>query len=314
MRVLVTGAGGQVGGDLVDALGGTVPPAGRRCALPGPEGDRPSARRDLDVVAADHRGLAVEDRAAVLGAVHALRPDVVVHAAAWTAVDACEADPDQAFRVNALGTRHVAEACEAVGAHLVYLSTDYVFDGTSDRPYVEWDRPAPRSVYGRSKLGGEQECPPGATVVRTSWVCGARGANMVKTALRLAGGDGPLRFVDDQHGSPTFAADLAAALVTLATDRRPGVYHVTNQGRTTWFGFVRAVLAAAGADPGRVEPVATADLDPPRPAPRPANSVLDNAALRLAGLPLLPDWQDALERLVGHLLAGEGSPGRPGAA
>lgn len=308
----MTGAGGQLGRDLVDALGGTVPPAGRRCGLLGPEGDRLAA--GLDVVPADHRRLAVEDRAAVLGAVDALRPDVVVHAAAWTAVDACEADPDRAFQVNAVGTRHVAEACDAVGAHLVYVSTDYVFDGTSDRPYVEWDRPAPRSVYGRSKLGGEQECPPGATVVRTSWVCGARGANMVKTALRLAAGDGPLRFVDDQHGSPTFAADLAAALVTLATDRRPGVYHVTNQGHTTWFGFVQAVLAAAGGDPGRVEPIATADLRPPRPAPRPASSVLDNAVLRLAGMPLLPDWQDALERLVRFLQEDAGAPGEAGAA
>jgi dTDP-4-dehydrorhamnose reductase len=312
VRVLVTGAGGQLGRDLVDALGGTVPPAGRRCGLLGPEGDRPAA--GLDVVPADHHRLAVEDRAAVLGAVDALRPDVVVHAAAWTAVDACESDPDRAFQVNAVGTRHVAEACDAVGAHLVYVSTDYVFDGTSDRPYVEWDRPAPRSVYGRSKLGGEQECPPGATVVRTSWVCGARGANMVKTALRLAAGGGPLRFVDDQHGSPTFAADLAAALVTLATDRRPGVYHVTNQGHTTWFGLVQAVLAAAGDDPGRVEPIATADLRPPRPAPRPANAVLDNAALRLAGMPLLPDWQDALERLVRYLQEDAGTPGEVGAA
>ena len=124
---------------------------------------------------------------------------------------------------------------------------------------------------------------------------------MVKTVLRLAAGDGPLRFVDDQHGCPTFTADLAAAVVTLAVDRRPGIFHVTNQGATTWFGFVRAVVAAAGDDPGRVEPIATADLDPPRPAPRPANSVLDNAALRLGGLPLLPPWEDGLERLVKEL-------------
>jgi dTDP-4-dehydrorhamnose reductase len=237
----------------------------------------------------------------VLEAVDGLRPDVVVHAGAWTAVDACEVDPDRAFQVNALGTRHVAEAAARAGAHLVYLSTDYVFDGHADRPYVEWDEPHPLSVYGRSKLGGERECAPGATVVRTSWVCGARGANMVKTALRLAAGEGELRFVDDQHGSPTFTADLAAAVVTLALDRRPGVFHVTNQGTTTWFGFVQAVLEGAGHDPSRVVPVATAALDPPRPAPRPANSVLDNAALRLDGLPLLPHWTDALGRLLAAL-------------
>ena len=157
------------------------------------------------------------------------------------------------------------------------------------------------SVYGRSKLGGEREVDPGATVVRTSWVCGAHGANMARTVLRLAGEPGTLRFVDDQWGCPTFTADLAGALFVLATERLPGTFHVTNQGVTSWFGFARAALALAGADPGRVEPIATADLDPPRPAPRPANSALDNAALRLCGLPLLPDWRQGLERLVAFL-------------
>ena len=129
-----------------------------------------------------------------------------------------------------------------------------------------------------------------ATIVRTAWVSGAHGANMVKTVLRLAAADpgGTLRFVADQHGCPTFTADLAQAVVRLGLDRRPGTFHVTNQGETTWFGFARATLAAAGLDPDRVEPIATSELDPPRPAPRPANSRLDNAALRLAGLPLLP--------------------------
>ena len=195
----------------------------------------------------------------------------MLHAGAYTAVDACESDPDTAFAVNALGTRNVAEAAASVGAHLVYISTDYVFDGTLDRPYVEWDQPNPRSVYGRSKLGGEHEvhavAGPSATVVRTAWVSGAHGANMVKTVLRLAEANpgGPLRFVDDQHGCPTFTADLARAVVRLALDRRPGTFHVTNQGETTWFGFARATLAAAGLDPDRVEPIATSELDPPRP-------------------------------------------------
>jgi dTDP-4-dehydrorhamnose reductase len=259
-------------------------------------------------VAVDHAALPVDQRPAVLQAVESLRPHVIVHAAAFTAVDDCERDPDRAFRINALGTRHVAEAARRVGAHLVYLSTDYVFDGTSPRPYVEWDHPNPRSVYGRSKLGGERECPDGTTIVRTSWVCGVHGANMVKTALALAGGAGPLRFVDDQHGSPTFSADLAAAIVTLATDRVPGLFHVTNTGATTWYGFVRAVVDAAGGDPGRVEPIVTADLRPARPAPRPANSVLDNAALRLSGYPELPDWRDGLDRLVSVLRAGVPRP------
>lgn len=294
MRVLVTGAGGQLGGDLVTALSGAVPLGGRRRSLLGVAGPGPG----VDVTGADHSTLRVEDRTEVLEAVLALRPDVVVHAGAWTEVDACEGDPDRAFRVNAIGTRHVAEAASMVRAHLVYVSTDYVFDGTSTRPYVEWDEPNPLSVYGRSKLGGERECPPEATVVRTSWVCGASGTNVVRTALRLAAGPGTLRFVDDQHGSPTFTADLAAAIVTLALDRRPGTYHVTNSGSTSWFGFVQSVLEAAGHDASRVVPISTADLDPPRPAARPANSVLDNAALRLGGLPLLPEWQDGLARLV----------------
>ncbi len=128
---------------------------------------------------------------------------------------------------------------------------------------------------------------------------------MVVTALRLADGEGELRFVDDQHGSPTFTADLAPAIVTLGLDRRPGLFHVTNSGATTWWGFVRAVLAEAGANPERVHPIGTAELDPPLLAPRPAYSVLDNMALRLSGLPALPDWQDALARLVPALRSEE---------
>ncbi len=124
---------------------------------------------------------------------------------------------------------------------------------------------------------------------------------MARTVLRLADGTAPLRFVDDQHGSPTFTADLAPAIVSLAAERLAGTFHVTNQGATTWYGFARAVLTAAGGDPGRVEPIATSALDPPRPAPRPANSVLDNAALRLGGYPLLADWEEGLGRLVAAL-------------
>jgi dTDP-4-dehydrorhamnose reductase len=298
LRVLVTGAGGQLGTDTVDAVSGRVPVGGL-------VGDRATgrlgARPAWEVTAADHARLDVADRDAVLAAVEGVRPDIVVHAAAWTAVDACEGDPDRAFAVNALGTRHVAEAARLFGAHVVYVSTDYVFDGTQARPYTEWDGPNPTSVYGRSKLAGERELDPGATVVRTSWVCGAHGANMVRTVLRLAAGDGPLRFVDDQRGSPTFTADLAGKLAFLAAERLPGTFHVTNAGVTSWFGFARAVLEVAGLDPGRVQPIATSDLDPPRPAPRPANSALDNAALRLMGIPLLPAWRDALDRLVAEV-------------
>ncbi|MGH9213177.1 MAG: dTDP-4-dehydrorhamnose reductase [Acidimicrobiales bacterium] len=280
MRVLVTGAGGQLGHDVVLA-----------CEAAGDE-----------VVAADHGRLDVGDRAQVDQAVGGARPDVVVHAGAWTAVDACEGDPDRAYRVNALGTRWVADACRRAGAYLCYVSTDYVFDGTKDGPYVEWDRANPRSAYGRSKWGGELEAraAPGASVVRTSWVCGEHGNNMVKTVLALA--DRPqLAFVDDQRGCPSFTADLAVAIRRLAADRLPGVFHVTNQGSVSWYEFVREILEVAGHDPDIVKPITTAELDPPRPAPRPANSVLDNAALRLAGLPLLPLYHESLERLVACL-------------
>jgi dTDP-4-dehydrorhamnose reductase len=228
---------------------------------------------------------------------------VVVHAAAWTAVDACEADPERAFAVNALGTRHIVEAARAVGAHVTYLSTDYVFDGTLERPYREWDATNPQSVYGASKLAGERELDPGATIVRISWVCGRHGSNMVKTILRLAGEHDTLQFVGDQRGHPTFAEDVAPLVRRLAAERRSGVFHATNQGATTWFEFARAVLDAAGLDPERVRPISTADLDPPRPAPRPANSVLDNAVLRAEGIPLLPDHRESLAHLVRELVA-----------
>ena len=188
-----------------------------------------------------------------------------------------------------------------VGARVCYVSTDYVFDGTASSPYREWDDPNPRSVYGRSKLGGERELDPGSTLVRTSWVCGLNGRNFVKTVLRLADERDELTVVDDQHGCPTFTPDLAEMIRRLVVARLPGTFHVTNQGSTSWFGFAREILAAAGLDPGRVRPIPTAGLDPPRPAPRPANSVLDNAALRLSGLPLLPDYHEPLERMVKEL-------------
>jgi dTDP-4-dehydrorhamnose reductase len=297
--VLVTGGHGQLGRDLRDVLSGAGPAGGTDGGILGRV-----APGSFDVLSTDIDTLDVVDRDAVGAAFDAFRPDIVLHGGAFTAVDACESDPDTAYAVNALGTRNIAEAAARAGAHLVYISTDYVFDGTLDRPYVEWDEPHPMSVYGASKLGGELEVGAlsGAdgTIVRTAWVSGAHGANMAKTVLRLATADprATLRFVDDQHGCPTFTADLARAVVRLALDRRPGTFHVTNQGETTWFGFARATLAAAGLDPARVEPITTSELDPPRPAPRPANSRLDNAALRLSGLDLLPAWTDALDRLV----------------
>ena len=279
MRVLITGAGGQVGHELATVFAGD------------------------DVTAADHGSLDVSDRSSVLAAFTTTRPDVVLHAAAWTAVDACEGDPETAFAVNGLATRHVAEAARRVGAHVVYFSTDYVFDGTKTGAYDEWDTPNPQSVYGRSKLAGEHELAgdPAATIVRLSWVCGYHGANMVKTILRLANARPELAFVDDQRGHPTFAEDVAPLVRRLVSERHPGLFHVTNQGVVSWYEFARAVFEAAGHDPSRIKPITTSELDPPRPAPRPANSVLDNMALRLVGLPLLPDYRSSLERLVARL-------------
>jgi dTDP-4-dehydrorhamnose reductase len=227
-----------------------------------------------------------------------------VHAASWTAVDACESDPERAMRVNGVGTRHVAEAARRAGAHLLYISTDYVFDGTKTSPYDETDVPNPQSSYGRSKLAGEVEAGglPDATIVRISWVCGRYGNNMVKTLLRLAADGIDPKFVDDQIGHPTIVSDLVPVLRRFAVERRGGLFHVTNQGAVSWFEFAQAVFKAAGADVGRVSAISTNELQPPRPAPRPANSVLDNVALRRMGWPLLPHFEESLTALVRELV------------
>jgi len=279
MRVLITGAGGQLGVDLVE-----------HCSAAGD-----------DVTAADRSVVDITDADAVAALLDDVRPDVVINAAAYTAVDACETDVEGATAVNATAVGNLRSACDAVEAHLVHVSTDYVFDGTLDRPYVETDATNPQSVYGRTKLAGEIAAGDAAAVVRTSWVCGEHGNNMVKLILRLAGGDTPLAFVDDQRGCPTFTADLAPALRTLAVERRAGTFHLTNAGPVSWYEFVADILEAAGHDRGGVTPISTADLDPPRPAPRPANSVLDNAAWRSLGHAPLRDFRAPLAELVARL-------------
>lgn len=281
MKVLITGAGGQLGRELAAV-----------CAAAGD-----------DVLAAGRSKLDVGDELAVTRLVAAAQPDVIVNCAAWTAVDACEADPARANRDNALAVRWLRGAADRVGAHLVQLSTDYVFSGDLDRPYREDDLTGPRSVYGVTKLAGEHEAGPEATIVRTSWVAGD-GNNIVRTVLRLlADGASALAFVTDQRGNPTFTSDLAPAVRELAAQRATGVYHVTNSatgddGRpgVSWYEFVREVVAAAGGDRGIVRPILTAELDPPRPAPRPANSVL--ATTRL---PPLDDYRGPLAELVAEL-------------
>lgn len=278
-RLLVTGAGGQLGQDLVLHAEST----------------------GEEIVALTRAQLDIGDRDAVLAAVREHAPDAVINAGAWTAVDACESDSQRAYRDNAEAVAWLREACDATGAHLLTISTDYVFDGTLDRPYREDDATNPQSVYGASKLAGEQAAGDTATVVRTSWLSGFGGGNMVKTVLRLLDQDVPLAFVDDQRGHPTFTADLAPVVWRLAVERRPGIFHVTNAGAVSWYEFVADVVDAAGGDRDRVRPISTADLHPPRPAKRPANSVLENAALAAAGIPPLRHYREPLAELVARL-------------
>jgi dTDP-4-dehydrorhamnose reductase len=255
-----------------------------------------------DVVVTDVEQLDIRDRTDVHDAVAAIAPDAVLNAAAITDADLCEAEPDLAFATNATGVGHLAEACHRQGALLVHLSSDYVFDGRKRQPYVEADEPDPLSVYGRTKLDGERVAGPDALVVRTAWLSARHGRSIVRTVLEQASAPGRvLRYVDDQRGSPTSAADLVSMLVPLVDERWSGTFHVTNQGEATWFDLARHVLVVAGLDPERVRPIATADLDPPRLAARPTFSVLDNAALRLAGRPLLRHWTDAVAELVTDL-------------
>lgn len=285
--VLITGAGGQVGQEAVELF----------------------SRAGWTVVGLDHGRLDITDRAAVLTAVADARADAVVNLAAWNAVDAAESDPDGAFAVNAMAVRHLTEGCRRTGARLCHVSTDYVFDGTKEGAYVEWDRTNPLSAYGRSKEAGEREVGTDALLVRTSWVCGAKGSNAVTTVLKLAADpERGLAFVDDQRGCPTMAADLAATLVELVGEGHTGTFHVTNGGPVSWYEFAREILEVGGHDPDRVRPIATHEMDPPRPAPRPRNSVLDGVALRLSGLPALRHHREALEEMVRELHSRESVP------
>ena len=272
MRILVTGAGGQVGSEVAAHLA------------------------HHDTVALDRVALDICDRTRVEQTMGSILPDAVVNCGAWTDVDGCEADPERAYLTNALAVRHLAVAAARIGAHVVHVSTDYIFAGDQEEPYREWDRPDPRSVYGRSKLGGELELMAHArswALVRTSWVFGRRGRNFVDTILARGRQGGPLSVVTDQRGCPTYAADLAGVLARLATGRHQGVFHVTNQGACTWHELARATLELAGLDPVVVGETTSAALD--RPAPRPANSVLADTALAAVGLSRLRPWREVLE-------------------
>ncbi len=273
MRWLITGARGQLGADLQQALAAD------------------------ELLAVGHAELDIADAAAVAETIAGFAPDVVVNAAAYTAVDAAETDEDAAHRVNASGPAVLAAALAAHGGKLVQLSTDYVFAGDANRPYDVDDPTGPKSAYGRTKLAGElavrELLPRASYVVRTAWIYGATGTNFVKTMARLQRERDTVSVVDDQRGTPTWSADLAAALAQLARSEAPaGTYHCTNGGDTTWFGFARAIFDELGADPARVLPTTTEAF--PRPAPRPAYSVLSDNAWRRAGLTPMRHWRDAL--------------------
>jgi len=281
-RWLVTGAAGQVGSRVVERLGGA------------------------DVVATTRSELDVTDALAVRRAVDTHRPDVVVNAAAYTAVDAAEDDELAAAAVNHLAAENLARALAAAGqGRLVHVSTDYVFDGDATEPY-DVDAPTgPTGAYGRTKLAGERAVlsalPGRAYVVRTAWVYGGPGPNFVDTMLRLEKERETVDVVSDQVGSPTYAGDLAAALIELGsrTEVPAGVLHYANAGQASWFELAREVFRLAGADPSRVRPTDTASF--PRPAPRPAWSVLSTRAWVAAGLTPPRPWQEALaEALAGR--------------
>ena len=282
-RWLVVGSYGMLGQDLVAALG-TAPGAHQ-------------------VTGVDRDSVDITDPDACLGAVAG--HDIVVNAAAWTAVDEAETHEAQAFSVNAIGAANLARACSASGARMVQVSTDYVFGGDATSPYAEDAPLAPRSAYGRTKGAGEWAVrtylPSTSWVVRTAWLYGANGPNFVKTMARLATERDTVSVVDDQRGQPTWTVDLAGAIVRLVEAQAPfGTYHGTSLGETTWFGLTQEIFRLLGHDPGRV--LATSSDAFVRPAPRPAYSVLGHDAWEGASVAGLPDWRKSLAVAVADVL------------
>lgn len=293
-RVMVTGAAGQVGVDLLDVLEGVTPPGGDRSFQPDgrsiPEGE-------FDVLALTRHDLDVADRDAVHRAVRAARPDVIVHLAAYTAVDRAETEESACFAVNGAGTESMSLAAHENGAHLIAISTDYVFDGNKGCAYVEDDATNPLNVYGASKRAGELLCSSDDTVVRTSWVMGVRGKNVAHVIAERAASGQSVRFVNDQTGTVTVAGDLARVLATLVRERPGGLWHVANSGTTTWFHVAAYIGEILGRDDGFATAIATADLDPAPLATRPIRSDLSNEKFASVWS-ALPEWRDGLTRLI----------------
>ena len=275
MKILITGAKGMLGRTLMRRLG--------EHTCQGTDLD------DCDITRA----------AAVDALIGAGKPDVVIHAAAMTAVDDCQEQEDLAYAVNAVGSANVAAACHRHGARLIAISTDYVFSGELDRPYHEFDCPDPKTAYGRSKRAGEQNVQihcPNSLILRIAWLYGPGGPSFLHTMLRLGSQDGDaLKVVADQIGTPTSTDAVAEGITKLLPLPIVGIMHLTCEGETSWYGFAQRIFQLAGLT-REVTPCTTAQY--PRPAPRPANSRLDNSLLRRHGLPPMPDWQDALEAFL----------------
>jgi dTDP-4-dehydrorhamnose reductase len=276
MRILIVGSQGMLGADLMSAFSGSDTLWG------------------FDVSDVD-----ITDFGQCQERLLPLRPDVIVNAAALTAVDYCESHEEEAFRVNCWGAGNLATVASTMQALLVHFSTDYVFDGFKQGPYIEEDPPGPRSVYGKSKLRGEElirEMGSEHLIVRTAWLFGRNGKNFIRTILAAARSGKVLRVVDDQRGSPTYTLDLADCTVRLIRAGCRGLYHVTNGGACTWHELAVRAVECASIPGVRILPVSTQEY--PLPAPRPANSVLANARLARDGLPLLRPWQEAVQEYI----------------
>ncbi|MDI6800255.1 MAG: dTDP-4-dehydrorhamnose reductase [Actinomycetota bacterium] len=271
MKILITGASGMLGADLVKVLSASAQVKGL-------------SKSELDVT----------DASAVKAALGGY--DLVVHAAAYTDVDGCESNEERAFLVNGEGTKNVAIACKERGVPMVYISTDYVFDGKKEAPYIETDACNPINVYGRSKLAGEDHVTrllDKHYIVRTSWLFGLRGKNFAQTILSLASSSVELKVVDDQTGSPTFTLGLAEAIAILVKKPLYGTYHVAGSGITSWNGFAKEILKMAGLSGIRVIPISSGQLG--RPATRPSNSSLSCNKFETAYGHRLKDWRSGLE-------------------
>jgi dTDP-4-dehydrorhamnose reductase len=277
MKVLVTGVKGQLGYDVMKEL----------------------AKRKIEAVGVDIEDMDITDPVAVERVITTKNVDAVIHCAAYTAVDAAEDQQELCRKVNAVGTRNIARVCKNIDAKMLYISTDYVFDGQGERPWEPNDPKAPLNFYGQTKYEGElavQEFLERYFIVRISWVFGVNGKNFVKTMLRLGKERGAVGVVADQVGSPTFTPDLAVLLVDMITTEKYGVYHATNEGYCSWYEFACEIFKTAGMDQVKVSPLTT-DAFPVK-AKRPANSRMDKTALDQAGFKRLPTWQDALKRYI----------------